>query len=103
MTPGIAAMMLGVFGVPAALLWAGHKMRRRSRAWHRAFWGAITGHLAALVIGSLAAMLPPETWAPADRVRGFLGFWSFLLFPAVGALVGWLQTRIGPSGHRAIG
>lgn len=27
MTAGVLAMLLGVFGVPAVLLWAGHKMQ----------------------------------------------------------------------------
>ena len=93
MTPGVFAMLLGVFGVPMALLWAGHKMRRRSRAWHNAFWGAIAGHLTALVIGLVAAMIPPEQWGTSDLWRGFLGFWSFLVFPAIGAMVGLASSR----------
>jgi hypothetical protein len=93
MSVGVAAMLLGIFGVPATLLWAGHKMRRRSRAWHSAFWGAIGGHLLALVIGLIAAMTPPEQWSAGDRMRGLLGLWSFLLFPALGGVVGWLRAR----------
>jgi hypothetical protein len=88
MTPGLMALLLGVFGVPAVLVWAGHKMRRRSRAWHYAFWGAVAGHLLALVVGLVAAMAPPEMWSGDDRVRGLLGFWSFLLLPALGAVAG---------------
>jgi hypothetical protein len=93
MSAGVAAMLLGIFGVPATLLWAGHKMRRRSRAWHGAFWGAIIGHLLALVIGLIAAMIPPEQWSAGDRMRGLLGLWSFLLFPALGGAAGWLRAR----------
>ena len=87
MTPGLAAMLVGIFVVPAALLWIGHRFRRRSARWRAAFWGGVIGHLAALVIGSVAAMIPPEEWAPTDMWRGALGFWSFALFPLVGAAI----------------
>lgn len=93
MTLGVVAMLLGVFGVPIALLWAGHKMRRRSRAWHKTFWGAIIGHLTALVIGLVAALMPPEQWAATDLWRGVFGLWSFLVFPTIGALFGLLSAR----------
>ena len=85
-------MLFGVFGVPMALLWAGHRLRRRSARWHAAFWGAILGHLVAIVVGSIAAMTPPEAWAPTDVVRGTLGLWSFLILPALGALIGILTA-----------
>jgi hypothetical protein len=93
MTIGIFSMLLGVFGVPVALLWGGHKLRRRSREWYYVWWGALAGHAIALVIGLIAAMMPPEEWASGDRVRGLLGLWSFLLFPVAGALLGWVRSR----------
>ena len=95
MTPGLAAMLLGVFAVPAALLWAGHRLRRRSARFRAAFWGALVGHVVAMVVGSAAAMTPPEEWASTDRWRGLLGFWSFVLLPAVGAVLGaaWARSR----------
>ena len=88
MTLGSFALLLGIFGVPMVLLWAGHRMRRRSPRWHAAFWGGIAGHLLALVVGSVAAMVPAEQWAPADVWRGALGLWSFLVSPAMGAAIG---------------
>jgi quinol-cytochrome oxidoreductase complex cytochrome b subunit len=81
-------MMLGVFGVPALLVWAGHKLRRRSPQWRSAFLGAVVGHVLAMVVGSVAAMTPPEAWKATDLLRGALAVWSFTLFPLVGALVG---------------
>jgi hypothetical protein len=93
MTIGTTAMLLGIFGVPIVLLWAGHKLRRRSRVWYNVWWGAIAGHLTALVIGVIAAMTPPQEWAAGDRLRGLFGLWSFLLFPVAGALVGWAKAR----------
>ena len=88
MTFGTAVLLLGIFGVPMVLLWAGHRMRRRSARWHAAFWGGIAGHLVALVIGTVAAMMPAEQWAPTDVWRGALGLWSFLVLPAIGAAMG---------------
>lgn len=93
MTVGTAAMLLGIFGVPIVLLWAGHRMRRRTARWHAAFWGGVIGHLASLVIGSIAAMTPAEQWAPTDTWRGALGLWSFLVLPTVGAMVGAISSR----------
>lgn len=92
MTPGIAAMLAGIFVVPAGLLWLGHRLRRRSEAARRAFWGALFGHLAAMVCAHFA-LLPAEEWSGDDRLRGALGLWSFLVLPLVGALVGLLSRR----------
>jgi hypothetical protein len=93
MTPGIFAMLLGAFVVPAIILWAGHRLRRRSPRWRSAFWGAVVGHVAALVIGLIAGLFPAEHWSDTDYWRGALGLWSFLLLPAIGAGVGVLRPR----------
>lgn len=93
MTTGIAAMLLGIFVLPAILLWAGHRLRRRSPRWHAAFWGAVLGHVVALVLGSIAAMTPAEQWNDTNIWRGALGLWSFLLLPALGALLGAVRQR----------
>jgi hypothetical protein len=88
MTAGQLAMLLGLLGVPAGLLWAGHRMRRRSPRWHAAFWGALVAHLLAALAAIVASMVPPEEWRPDDTWRGVFGFWTLLVAPAVGALVG---------------
>ena len=93
MSAGLVVMLLGIFVVPLILLWAGHRMRRRSDKWQLAFWGAAIGHIAAIVIGSTAGMIPPEEWSPTDTWRGALAFWSFLVLPAAGALIGWVKGR----------
>lgn len=93
MTAGIAAMLLGVFVVPGALVWMGHRLRRRPPAWRGMFWGALVGHVAALVAGLAFGMVPPEEWAPDDRVRGAFALWSFLVLPLIGAAIGWIRNR----------
>lgn len=93
MTPGLAMMLVGVFVVPALLLWGGHKLRRRPPAWRGTFWGAVVGHLVAIVVGSVAAMMPAAEWSEGDTWRGVFGFWSFTLAPLAGAAMGWVAKR----------
>ena len=99
MTPGVVAMLAGLFAVPAALLWAGHRLRRRSARWRAAFWGALTAHAAAGLVALVAAMVPPADWAPDDRGRGFLGFWLPLVAPVLGAVAGAVVRRSDAPGR----
>lgn len=93
MTIGIVAMLVGLFVVPVVLLLAGHRLRRRSPARRRMFWGALAGYGVASVAALWAGMSPAAMWASGDTVRGFLGFWLLLVGPAVGALVGAIWRR----------
>ena len=96
MTAGLAVMLLGLFAVPAVLLWSGHRMRRRSRRWRAVFWGMLTGWGAASCVALTAAMIPPAMWAGDDIFRGLLGFWSLLLVPALGAVIGAVRPIVRP-------
>ena len=93
MTLTHVVMLLGVFGIPGVLVWAGHKLRRRPPQWRGAFLGAVVGHIFAILVGSVAAMSPPEAWAPTDLWRGALGVWSFAVLPLLGGLLGLLTTK----------
>lgn len=88
MTFGTAALLLGLFLVPAALLWSGHRLRRRSPRWRSVFWGALAGYALGSLLAIVAGLIPPAEWASDDRMRGLLGFWSLLLLPALGAAIG---------------
>lgn len=88
MTIGLLAMLLGVFGVPFALVWIGHRLRRRTPAIRGAFWGALVAHVAIAPIALIAGMRPAAAWAPTDVLRGALGFWSLLVGPLLGGIVG---------------
>jgi len=92
-TPGLAAMLAGVFLVPTVLVWAGHRLRRRPPRWRGAFWGGLIGHILAIPIASVAAMMPPAEWAATDTLRGLFGLWLLLVAPVVGATVGSLLPR----------
>jgi len=88
MTIGVAAMLLGLFVVPATLLWSGHRLRRRSPRWRSVFWGMLIGYIAGSCVALVAGMSPAAEWASDDALRGLLGFWSLLLLPALGAGIG---------------
>ncbi|HSA55026.1 MAG TPA: hypothetical protein VLE53_04945 [Gemmatimonadaceae bacterium] len=93
MTPHVAVFLLGLFGVPLALLAYGHRLRRRSPRGRSAFWGAVLGHCLALVLAVVLGMIPPESWTEEERFRGFVGFWSLLILPMGGAIAGTLAHR----------
>ena len=88
MSVNFAAFLLGLFGVPVALLVFGKRLRRRSNRTQRAFWGAVVGHLIAIVVASTAGLMTAEAWSGDDQVRGFAGYWALFVFPVVGALAG---------------
>jgi hypothetical protein len=102
MTTGLAVMLAGTFGVPAALLWAGHRLRRRPPRWRAAFWGALVGHVVAVPAAVTAAVWPPTEWGATDVVRGALGWWGLLVAPLVGAALGAGLARVGAD-RRAAG
>lgn len=93
MSAGRAALLAGLFVVPALMLWLGHRLRRRGAVARGAFWGALVGHLVVLPAVLWHAMVPAVAWAPDDRVRGFFGFWALLLVPLLGAAAGAWRGR----------
>jgi hypothetical protein len=94
-TIGLAALLLGLFAAPAALLWAGHRLRRRSARWRAAFWGALLAHTLAAIPTLAVALYPAAAWSSGDRWRGLLGYWSLLIAAPTGAVVGAAAARIG--------
>jgi hypothetical protein len=89
-------MLAGVFGVPLALLWLGHRLRRRSERARAAFWGAVVGHVLVAPVAVVAAMTPPAEWAANDTLRGALGFWAMLVVPILGACIAAMRARRAP-------
>lgn len=88
MSIGIAAFLLGLFGVPIALLMLGHKLRKRTDRERGAFWGAVIGHCVGGILAVTLGMIPPENWTSDETMRGFAGLWAMLVLPVIGALVG---------------
>ena len=85
---GRIALLLGLFAVPAFLLWAGHHWRYRSNAVRGAFWGGLVAHSVAALLATIAGLYRPAEWAGSDLWRGFFGLWSMLALFVVGAAIG---------------
>ncbi|MBC7789474.1 MAG: hypothetical protein H7Z74_05990 [Anaerolineae bacterium] len=96
MSAGLAALIAGLFVVPLALLWSGHRLRRRTSRYRAVFWGALLGHLVASSIALLVSIFPPTEWAATDFWRGFGGYWLPVLLPALGAIIGALRRTAAP-------
>ena len=94
MSTGLAAMLAGAFVVPAVLLWAGHRLRRRTPRWRAGFWGALLGHLVAMPLALAAALWPPRAWEATDAWRGALGWWGLVALPVLGALAGLVSRAV---------
>lgn len=95
MSVHFVAFLIGLFGVPIALLAYGHRLRRRTDRQQRVFWGAVVGHCVAGVLAVVWGMIPPEEWTSGETARGLAGYWALFVLPAAGALVGAL-TPLGP-------
>jgi hypothetical protein len=93
MNVSLVVFVVGLFGVPIALLALGHRLRRRSPRARAVFVGAVIGHCIAGTLAVVWGMLPPEAWEPAESARGFAGLWSLLLFPIFGALAFVIRRR----------
>jgi hypothetical protein len=85
------ALLGGLFGVPAVLLWLGHRLRDRSPVEHGAFWGGVIGHSVALVVALAALHYPPVLWT--GPVRMMIVFWIMIAGAAAGALMGAVRAR----------
>ena len=86
MSSSLVVFVVGLFGVPIALLMLGHRLRRRSPRARAIFVGAVIGHCVAGAVAVVWGMLPPESWEPNEIARGFAGLWGLLVFPILGAL-----------------
>jgi hypothetical protein len=95
MNAGLIVFLLGLFGIPLALLVIAHRLRRRSARTRGIFWGAVVGHVIAATLAVIWGMIPPEAWTAEETARGFVGLWSLLLFPTAGAVLGMLRSSKG--------
>jgi L-cystine uptake protein TcyP (sodium:dicarboxylate symporter family) len=87
MTDSRLALVVGLFIIPALLLWLGHRLRRQTPARRRVFWGATIGYLAGMLLMLVAIHYPPVLWAGADW-RTAVVHWGMVVGAAVGAGVG---------------
>lgn len=85
------ALLLGLFAVPAWLLWIGHRLRDRTAVQKGAFWGGVIGHTVAIGVAMVALHVPGVVWDGGARV--LLAFWSLLLGGVTGAALGAARAR----------
>jgi hypothetical protein len=81
-------MLLGLFAIPAYLLWVGHHWRKRSQRAKGAFWGGVVGHTIGAVLATVAAMYEAALWSDDDLLRGVLGFWLMFALGIAGIAIG---------------
>ena len=81
------ALLAGLLVAPALLLWAGHRLRRRSARMRGAFWGGLAGHSLGLMVTLAAVHYPPVHWDGAP-LRTAAIHASMLLGAVLGAAVG---------------
>ena len=90
MTPGLLALLAGLFLVPLLALVLGHRLNRRPRRARLAFWGLMLGHTLAALAAVAAALYLPARWDDGDTWRGALGLWSMLAAGLAGGALGWI-------------
>ena len=90
MTPGLLALLLGLFVPPLLALALGHRIARRGRRARLAFWGLVSGHTLAALAATAAALYLPVRWTDADTWRGAVGLWGMLVAGVLGGAIGWL-------------
>jgi len=91
MSLNLVGLVIGLFVVPAGLLFDGHGLRRRSRRLRRAFWGGVFGFIVAILPMTLATLIPAEAWGPEDPFRIFLIYWALAGGALLGGLIGFFR------------
>jgi hypothetical protein len=91
-----AALFLGLFAAPAALLVLGHGFRRRSAREHRVFWGGVIGFAAgtALMVGF--GTFPPVGWGAEPSLRLWIVYWAPVVLTSLGAVVASMRRPNSP-------
>ena len=86
------ALVIGLFVVPAVLLWLGHRLRRQTPARRRVFWGATVGYLLGMLATLIVIHYPPVLWTGGGW-RTAVVHWGMIVGAVVGAGVGRLVQR----------
>ncbi|HEY7770035.1 hypothetical protein [Longimicrobium sp.] len=87
----IGGLLAGLFLVPVALLWLGHRLRRRAPGARAVFWGATAGHSIGILVTLAAAHYPPVLWT--EGWRAVAVHWSMVAGALLGAAAGAVAGR----------
>ncbi|HEX8318780.1 hypothetical protein [Longimicrobium sp.] len=82
----IWGLLAGLFLAPVALLWLGHRLRRRAPGARAVFWGATIGHSLGIIATLAAVHYPPVLWT--DGWRAVAVHWSMVAGALLGAAAG---------------
>jgi len=85
------ALLLGLFGAPAALATLGHRFRECAPLQKRRFWGGLMGYAAGLALALSAMMVPPVWWDGGALLRELAVHWSMVAGFLLGVLAGHLS------------
>ena len=84
-------LLVGIFGIPAALLMTGQRFRRLKHRMRGAFWGGVISYALGVILWGVAAIAPAQMWAQ-ESIRIIVVVIVLALFGigglAVGALIG---------------
>jgi hypothetical protein len=81
--------------VPVALLWLGHRYRKRSSVSKYFFWGGVLGYLASIAVMTTLLLFPPVFWGPRGGLRWLAIQWTPLILPLVSATAAALVSLRG--------
>ncbi|HEX5870246.1 MAG TPA: hypothetical protein VFY65_07525, partial [Longimicrobium sp.] len=93
MTDSRLALVIGLFVVPALLLWLGHRLRRQTAARRRIFWGATLGYVLGLLVTLVAIHYPAVLWTGGGW-RTALVHWGMIVGAVLGAGIGGVMRRL---------
>lgn len=87
----IWGLLAGLFLVPVALLWLGHRLRRRAPGARAVFWGATIGHSMGIIVMLAAVHYPPVVWS--EGWRAVAVHWSMVAGAVLGGALGVAARR----------
>ena len=98
MTDSRLALVIGLFVVPAVVLWLGHRLRRQTAARRRVFWGATIGYVLGMLLMLAAIHYPPILWSGGGW-RTAVVHWGMVIGAVLGAAIGQATSKQRPGHH----
>ncbi len=94
--PVAVVVLLGLVGVPVALLWTGRHFRGFTPRALSAWRGGLVGYLVSCTGVAGVLLAPPFTWPPSSTLVRLLLAAGLLVGPILGAAAG---SRLGGEGR----
>jgi len=81
-------LLIGLFGIPGLLMVLGHRLRGRTTAHKRRFWGGVYGYILGMLLAVASMLIPPVAWTDEPGLRSALVHWAMLVGGLLGVLTG---------------